>query len=84
MTLNLADLTEAVIDAVPDKVALVCGSESRTFAEFDAAANRIAHHLAEQGVEVARACRQRRRQDVPVEADPQVAAQHVEPVQVGA
>ncbi|CBH50351.1 acyl-CoA synthetase [Prescottella equi] len=50
MTLNLADLTEAVIDAVPDKVALVCGSESRTFAEFDAAANRIAHHLAEQGV----------------------------------
>ncbi|MGO4202671.1 acyl-CoA synthetase [Rhodococcus sp. TAF43] len=50
MSLNLADLTEAVIDAIPEKVALVCGDESRTFAEFDAGANRIAHHLAAQGV----------------------------------
>ncbi|QCQ92807.1 acyl-CoA synthetase [Rhodococcus sp. SGAir0479] len=51
MSLNLADLTEAVIDAIPDKLALVCGDQSRTFAEFDAGANRIAHHLAAQGVQ---------------------------------
>ncbi|WP_137723041.1 acyl-CoA synthetase [Prescottella subtropica] len=51
MSLNLADLTEAVVDAIPDKVALACGSESRTFAEFDAGANRIGHFLASQGVQ---------------------------------
>lgn len=51
MSLNLADLTEAVVDAIPDKLALVCGDQSRTFAEFDAGANRIAHHLAALGVQ---------------------------------
>ncbi|QBJ96183.1 acyl-CoA synthetase [Rhodococcus sp. ABRD24] len=51
MSLNLADLTEAVVDAIPDHVALVCGPESRTYAELDAGANRIAHHLAARGVQ---------------------------------
>lgn len=36
MSLNLADLTEAVVDAIPDRTALSCGDESRTYAEFDA------------------------------------------------
>ncbi|RVW11049.1 acyl-CoA synthetase [Prescottella agglutinans] len=51
MSLNLADLTEALVDAVPDRVALVCGNDTRTFAEFDAGANRIAHHIVAQGVQ---------------------------------
>ncbi len=50
MSLNLADLTEAVVDAIPDRTALICGDESRTYAEFDARANRAAHHLAAVGV----------------------------------
>ncbi|KOS57748.1 acyl-CoA synthetase [Rhodococcus rhodochrous] len=50
MSLNLADLTEAVVDAIPDRTALICGDESRTYAEFDARANRVAHHLAAVGV----------------------------------
>ncbi|SEM46220.1 acyl-CoA synthetase [Rhodococcus maanshanensis] len=51
MSLNLADLTEALIDGVPDKIALVCGDDTRTFIEFDAGANQIAHHLAAQGIQ---------------------------------
>ncbi|ANZ23665.1 acyl-CoA synthetase [Rhodococcus sp. WB1] len=50
MSLNLADLTEAVVDAIPDRTALSCGDESRTYAEFDARANRVAHYLAAVGV----------------------------------
>ncbi|MFF5439002.1 acyl-CoA synthetase [Streptomyces achromogenes] len=57
MEYNLADLFESVVDAVPDREALVCldhpgtGAERRlTYAELDAAANRIAHHLADSGV----------------------------------
>ncbi|HET8930370.1 MAG TPA: AMP-binding protein, partial [Acidimicrobiales bacterium] len=51
MSLNLADLTEAVVDAIPDRTALVCGDRSHTYAQYDAAANRIGHHLAAAGVE---------------------------------
>ena len=51
MSLNLADLTEAVVDAIPDRAALVCGDRSHTYAQYDAAANRIGHHLAAAGVE---------------------------------
>lgn len=51
MSLNLADLTEAVVDAIPDRTAIVCGDRSHTYAQYDAAANRIGHHLAAVGVE---------------------------------
>ncbi|MFD3501852.1 acyl-CoA synthetase [Streptomyces sp. NPDC058678] len=57
MEYNLADLFESVVDVVPDREALVyidhpgTGAERRmTYAELDAAANRIGHHLADSGV----------------------------------
>ncbi|MEV5607686.1 acyl-CoA synthetase [Streptomyces sp. NPDC052225] len=57
MEYNLADLFESVVDVVPDREALVhidhpgTGAERRlTYAELDAAANRIAHHLVDSGI----------------------------------
>ncbi|MEV7950553.1 acyl-CoA synthetase [Streptomyces rubiginosohelvolus] len=57
MEYNLADLFESVVDAVPDREALLyvdhpgTGAERRlTYAELDAAANRIAHHLINAGI----------------------------------
>ncbi|EHM24833.1 MULTISPECIES: acyl-CoA synthetase [Streptomyces] len=57
MEYNLADLFESVVDAVPDREALLyvdhpgTGAERRlTYAELDAAANRIAHHLIGAGI----------------------------------
>ena len=50
-TFNLADLFESVADAVPDRLALVCGGRRLTYAELDARANRMAHHLLARGVE---------------------------------
>ncbi|MGW0655580.1 acyl-CoA synthetase [Streptomyces umbrinus] len=57
MEYNLADLFESVVDVVPDREALVyidhpgTGAERRlTYAELDAAANRVAHHLIDSGV----------------------------------
>ncbi|MDN5549036.1 MAG: AMP-binding protein, partial [Rhodococcus sp. (in: high G+C Gram-positive bacteria)] len=52
MSLNLADLFEAVVDKLPDRTALVCGDERRTFSQLDQRANRLAHYLAKQGVQV--------------------------------
>ncbi|MFC5805266.1 acyl-CoA synthetase [Streptomyces formicae] len=57
MEYNLADLFESVVDVVPDREALAyadhpgTGAERRlTYAELDAAANRIAHHLVAAGL----------------------------------
>ena len=57
MEYNIADLFESVVDVVPDREALVyidhpgTGAERRlTYAELDAAANRIAHHLIDSGI----------------------------------
>ncbi|MFJ3328759.1 acyl-CoA synthetase [Streptomyces griseus] len=57
MEYNLADLFESVADTVPDREALLyvdhpgTGAERRlTYAELDAAANRIAHHLIDAGI----------------------------------
>jgi acyl-CoA synthetase (AMP-forming)/AMP-acid ligase II len=54
---NLADLFESVVDVVPDREALVysdhpgTGAERRlTYAQLDAAANRIGHHLLDAGL----------------------------------
>ncbi|WP_084962030.1 acyl-CoA synthetase [Thermoactinospora rubra] len=54
MEFNHADLFEGLADAIGDRVAVVCGAERLTFAELDAHANRLAHHLLEQGVEPGR------------------------------
>ena len=50
MEFNIADLFEAVVDAVPERVAVVCGPTRLTYAELDARANRLAHGLAAHGV----------------------------------
>ena len=50
MERNLADIFEVVVDAVPDREALVCGDRRLTYAALDERANRLAHHLAGAGV----------------------------------
>ncbi|MFD7107882.1 acyl-CoA synthetase [Streptomyces celluloflavus] len=57
MEYNLADLFESIADTVPGREALVyldhpgSGAERRlTYVELDRAANRLAHHLRDQGV----------------------------------
>ena len=42
VALNIADLAEHTIDAVPDRVALICGDEQITYAELEERANRFA------------------------------------------
>src|SRR2546423_7328863 len=51
---NLADIFEVVVDAVPDREALVIGFGDRrlTYAQLDERANRLAHHLAGAGIGV--------------------------------
>ena len=51
MALNLADLIEHAVDAVPDRTAVICGDQQVTFAELEERANRLAHYLAAHGVE---------------------------------
>ncbi|WJV50597.1 acyl-CoA synthetase [Streptomyces flavofungini] len=57
MEYNLADLFESVVDVVPDRAALLyidhpgTGAErALSYAGLDAAANRLAHHLMDQGI----------------------------------
>ncbi len=50
MEFNLADLFESVVDAVPDRLALVCGDRRLSYAQLDARANRLGHHLLAAGV----------------------------------
>jgi 3-oxocholest-4-en-26-oate---CoA ligase len=49
-TYNLADLFEQAVDEWPDRLYVADERERRTFAELDERANRLAHHLAAQGV----------------------------------
>ena len=51
MALNIADLAEHAIDAVPDRVALISGDQQLTYAELEEKANRLAHYLLDQGVQ---------------------------------
>ncbi len=50
MEFNLADLFEAAVDAFPDREYLVAEGRRLTYAQLEARANRLAHHLAAQGV----------------------------------
>ncbi|WP_166134148.1 acyl-CoA synthetase [Nocardioides ochotonae] len=50
MALHIADLVEHAVDAVPGRAALVAGDVRLTYAQLEAAANRVAHHLLDAGV----------------------------------
>ena len=50
MEFNLADLFESLADTVGERTAVVCGDQRLTYAELDARANRLAHHLQAGGV----------------------------------
>lgn len=47
---NIADLFEMVVDAVPEREALVCGDYRATFQQFDERSNQLAHYLLSQGI----------------------------------
>ncbi len=50
MAFNLADFVEHTVDAVPDRTALICAGRRETYAELEDRANRLAHHLAANGI----------------------------------
>jgi acyl-CoA synthetase (AMP-forming)/AMP-acid ligase II len=47
---NIADLFEIVADTVPEREALACGAERRSYRELDQRATRLANYLASRGV----------------------------------
>jgi fatty-acyl-CoA synthase len=47
---NLADLFELVVDAIPDRTALIAGEVRLTYRQLDERANRFAHHLIGAGI----------------------------------
>jgi acyl-CoA synthetase (AMP-forming)/AMP-acid ligase II len=51
MEFNLADLFEHAVDHFGDREYLVCEGKRRTFAEMEQRANRLAHHLADHGIQ---------------------------------
>ncbi|MDX2166526.1 MAG: AMP-binding protein [Deltaproteobacteria bacterium] len=50
MTMNMADMWEAVSDALGDETALIHGDQRQTFREFDARSARLASGLAAHGI----------------------------------
>jgi acyl-CoA synthetase (AMP-forming)/AMP-acid ligase II len=52
MAFNIADLFERTVDVVGDRTALIVGDDRLTYADVEERANRLAHHLADNGVGV--------------------------------
>ena len=50
MTYNLADLFESVVDVIPEREAIAAAERRLSYAQLDERANRLAHHLAANGV----------------------------------
>ena len=50
MALNIADLFEHAVDAVPDNPAIKVGDRVVTYAELEVDSNRLAHFLSARGV----------------------------------
>ena len=50
MAYNIADLFEHTVDSVADREVLVVGDQRRTYAQLEARANQLAHHLLAQGI----------------------------------
>ncbi|MGH3646706.1 MAG: AMP-binding protein, partial [Micromonosporaceae bacterium] len=51
MAVNIADLFEHVVDLMPERVAVACGDREATYAQLEERANKLAHHLAQHGVQ---------------------------------
>ena len=49
-TFNFADIWEAMWPLAPERTALVCGTQRRTYEELAGRVNRLAHHLDAAGV----------------------------------
>jgi 3-oxocholest-4-en-26-oate---CoA ligase len=50
MALNIADLFEHAADAVPERLAIVCGDAEIIYRDLEARSNQLAHYLAASGV----------------------------------
>ncbi len=50
-TFSFADLWEQSSDLVPERTAIVCGQQRRTYAELEERSNRLANHLTGLGVQ---------------------------------
>ncbi len=50
MAFTIGDLVEHTVDRVPHRTALIQGERSRTYAQLEDRANRLAHHLHSVGV----------------------------------
>ena len=50
-TFNLADLFEIVAEAVPDRIAFICGEKRLSFRELNQRANQIAVALKQNGIQ---------------------------------
>jgi 3-oxocholest-4-en-26-oate---CoA ligase len=50
MALNIADLFEHAVDAVPDRPAIACGESLVSYRDLEARSNQLAHYLAVGGV----------------------------------
>src|SRR3984957_13220470 len=50
MALNMADLFEHAVDTFPERVARICRDREVTYTGLEDEANRLAHHLAAQGI----------------------------------
>jgi acyl-CoA synthetase (AMP-forming)/AMP-acid ligase II len=50
MQFNLADMFENAVDHFGDREYLVCDGKHRTYAQMEERANRLAHHLASNGI----------------------------------
>ena len=50
MEFNLADLFEAIADAVPEREAVIAGPRRLSYRELEERSNRMAHHLTQAGV----------------------------------
>jgi acyl-CoA synthetase (AMP-forming)/AMP-acid ligase II len=50
MALNIADLFEHAVDAVPERLAIVCGDSQISYRELEARSNQLAHYFAAAGI----------------------------------
>jgi acyl-CoA synthetase (AMP-forming)/AMP-acid ligase II len=50
MALNIADLFEHAVDAVPERLAIACAEAAVTYSGLEALSNQVAHYLASGGV----------------------------------